>query len=135
MKDSSVGKSKLGAIKNHVVKHKAKYITGGSLLLGFGLGFYFNHKRSSRDVAEYPGEKIQFKEFEALDIRASSAKIIGKFTEIDGEEYNVLSELIEAKSLIGSTSADVGHVELYYDNDGSTYAIAHDFESYYGKKS
>lgn len=61
-------------------------------------------------------------------------KVIGTFQELDGEEFDTIGELIEAKGLIGSTSADVGHVELYYDNEGNTYVVAHESEKYYGKR-
>lgn len=61
-------------------------------------------------------------------------KIIGKFSEIDGEEFDTFEELRQAKGLIGSLSADVGDVELYYDNNGNTYAVAHNAEEYYGKQ-
>lgn len=118
-------KTKFESVKNHLIKHKSKYVVGGALLLGFGLGVYFNRKKSSRNDV---GIKLS-------GIRQNSSKIIGKFQEIDGEEFDTVNELVKAKKLIGSTSADVGDIELYYDDAGNTYAVAHGFEAYYGKKS
>lgn len=61
-------------------------------------------------------------------------KLIGVFREIDGMEVEELGTLINDLEIIGSTSADVGNIELYYDNKGTTYAIAHDSEYYYGSR-
>lgn len=61
-------------------------------------------------------------------------KLIGVFTEHDGVETETLPEMIERFGIIGSSSADIGGIELYYDNKGTTYVIVHDSEKYYGKK-
>jgi len=61
-------------------------------------------------------------------------KVIGKFQELDGIEKESLSEIKKELGLIGSLSADVGNIELYYTDDGNTYAITKDSEYYYGNK-
>lgn len=120
-----MGMKKLESVKNHLIKHKSKYIAGGTLLLGVGLGFYLGSKRSSREVVLIKNSGIN----------ECGVKIIGTFSEVDGEEFDSFSALRHAKKLIGSTSDDVGDVRLYYDNDGTTYAVAHNFEEYYGNKT
>ena len=62
-------------------------------------------------------------------------KVIGMFQEVDGDEVENFEELKNRLGLIGSTSDDVGDVHLYYDNDGTTYAIAKDSAYYYGDKA
>lgn len=62
-------------------------------------------------------------------------KIIGKFSEINGEEYENFDQIRQEKGLIGSLSADVGNIQLYYDNNGNTYVVAHGAEKYYGRNN
>lgn len=60
-------------------------------------------------------------------------KLIGIFQEKDGETFSKLEDAINKYKIIGSLSEDVGDIKLYYDNNGNTYAIAHDSEFYYGE--
>jgi hypothetical protein len=63
-----------------------------------------------------------------------SVKIIGKFQEVDGEEFESVADMIRAKGLVPSAFDDAGNVELYYDTDGNTYAVSHNAKDYYGVK-
>lgn len=119
-----VKKSKTEMVKEHINAHKTEYITAAALIIGVGLGFCFGRKRSANKIVVYSEPVID----------GGSCKIIGKFGEIDGEEFKSFDSLRKAKNLIGSTSDDVGGVALYYDPNGTTYAVAHGFEAYYGKK-
>lgn len=62
-------------------------------------------------------------------------RLIGRFYEdADGMERETLGELIKELGIIGSLSADVGDIELFYGDEDhpGIYAIAIDSEHYYG---
>lgn len=63
-----------------------------------------------------------------------TVKIIGKFQEFNGEEFNAASDLIHDKALTYSKASDDGQVQLYYDDLGNTYVVAHDARQYYAMK-
>lgn len=63
-------------------------------------------------------------------------KLIGKFEEDDnGIERENLGNMIKELGIIGSLSADVGNIELFYGDEQhpGVYAIAHDSANYYGE--
>ena len=60
-------------------------------------------------------------------------KVIGKFVPIDGPVYEDLGNLVEDYKLIGSDSADIGNLEVYYTADGEDVVVAVGSEFYYGE--
>ena len=61
-------------------------------------------------------------------------KLIGKYEEVDGKEYEDFGDARKELGLIGSLSGDVGDVEIYYDDNGGCYVVAKHSEFYYGTK-
>lgn len=66
------------------------------------------------------------------DVFILTVKIIGKFQEVDGEEYTSLEDLIRAKGLVPPVFGDDGQIHLLYDTDGNTYAVSRNAKDYYG---